>query len=223
MRFSVNPLVVLAALASQTLATVFVTTPTSSSSFEAGKSFSVVWQNNGVAPTEFGFADIGLYVGSTTIQEQVVQLATSVNVTNTTTLNVTIDPSAGANYGKYFVRFTSISAQDPNNTAEPAEAFSALFGLTGMTGTFSATQQSAIDATNTNSSSPTAAPAASAPNTPSSSSNNTLKASTGSSTTPSAPAKTSTTPSQHASGAISTSINFALFGTLLLGGAGYLL
>ncbi|GJJ14688.1 hypothetical protein Clacol_008955 [Clathrus columnatus] len=225
MRFSVSPIFVLAALASQSLATVFVTNPISSSSFQGGKPFSIIWQNNAAPPADFGFATISLSVGSETLQEQVLQLAASVNVTNTTTLNVTVPPTAGANYDKYFIKFTSTTVQDPNNTAEPVEAFSALFALTGMSGQFNAAQQNAVAAANTNSSSPTA----SSPSTPngSGSTGAQTKVPSGSPTTPSStaasPAKTSTTPSQPANGAIFANVNFALFGALLLSGAGLLL
>ncbi|KAF8497448.1 hypothetical protein F5888DRAFT_1698042 [Russula emetica] len=135
----------LAALAPLAHATVFITNPTASTNIPAGQSFTIAWQDDGNSPnlTAFGPATIGLYVGSPTVQTQ-LQLIANVDVSKVNSQAWTPDPSVGPNYGSYFIRFTSVSLKDPNQTQFNAEAFSAKFSLSGMTGTFNSTIQAEI-------------------------------------------------------------------------------
>jgi hypothetical protein len=135
----------LAALAPLAHATVFMTAPTASTNIPAGKPFLITWQDDGKAPnlTAFGPAAVGLFVGSQSQQTQ-LQAIGDVDVSLASSLSWTPDASAGPNYDSYFIRFTSVSLKDPNNTQFNAEAFSAKFTLTGMTGTFNSTIQAEI-------------------------------------------------------------------------------
>ncbi|KAI0279570.1 hypothetical protein BGY98DRAFT_416163 [Russula aff. rugulosa BPL654] len=126
----------LAALAPLAHATVFITHPTNGVSIPAGQAFTITWMDDGSSPnlTAFGPASIGLYVGTVTQQTQ-LQLIGNVDVSTVSQLSWTPDPTVGANFNAYFIRFTSVSLKDPNQTAINAneEAFSAKFTLTGMT------------------------------------------------------------------------------------------
>jgi hypothetical protein len=95
--------------------------------------------------TAFGPASVGLYVGSVNQQSE-MQLIGNVDVSTVSQLSWTPDPTVGANFNAYFIRFTSVNLKDPNQTAINAneEAFSAKFTLTGMTGTFNSSIQAEI-------------------------------------------------------------------------------
>jgi len=135
----------LAAIAPLAHATVFMTNPTASTNIPAGKPFSITWQDDGKAPnlTAFGPATVGLYVGSESVQDE-LQAIGNVDVSQVNTISWTPDATAGPNYNSYFIRITSVSLKDPNQTQFNAEAFSAKFTLSGMTGTFNSTVQAVI-------------------------------------------------------------------------------
>ena len=65
-----SSLLVLAAAAAPALATVYVTSPVASTSWAAGQSQTISWQDDGASPSlsEFGTAKVGIYVGSQTVQ-----------------------------------------------------------------------------------------------------------------------------------------------------------
>jgi hypothetical protein len=73
----------------------------------------------------------------------------SVNVSTTTSVSFTVDPTVGPNGNNYFIRFSSTSLANPSSTANPYLSFSAKFTLAGMTGTFNQTVLNQIAATST--------------------------------------------------------------------------
>jgi len=126
-------------LVSVAFATVFVTAPVSSTTYSGGKPATITWQDDNNAPTlkMFGPATISIYVGNR-IQQTSLQLLTSssgLDVSTTSTLTFTPDPTIGPNSNNYFIRFESVSGKD--NTSTPYESFSAQFTLDNMTGSFS--------------------------------------------------------------------------------------
>jgi len=132
---------VLAVVAPSVHANVFVTEPTASTSWAAGQPVTITWQDDGNTPnlTAFGPCSIGLYAGSQTQQTLLQLIASNVNVASVSSQPFTPDPTVGPNYSSYFIRFTSNSLPNANQSNAFAEAFSAKFTLTGMTGTFNST------------------------------------------------------------------------------------
>jgi len=135
----------LAALAPLAHATVFMTNPTASTKIPAGKAFTITWQDDGKTPnlTAFGPAFVGLFVGSQSVQTQLQEIG-NVDVSKVSSLSWTPDATVGPNYDSYFIRITSVSLKDPNQTQFNAEAFSAKFSLSGMSGTFNSTVQAVV-------------------------------------------------------------------------------
>ncbi|KZT04895.1 uncharacterized protein LAESUDRAFT_727469 [Laetiporus sulphureus 93-53] len=136
---SASAIFALTYLAQSALGTVYVNSPVSGDTWAAGQNWTVSWLDDGNKPSlaDFGDAEVAIYVGTETAQTSVQTIVASVNVASTASIVFTPDPAAGPDGEYYFIRFQSLSAKDPNNTAYPAEAFSALFTLTDMTGTFS--------------------------------------------------------------------------------------
>ncbi|KAF8465838.1 hypothetical protein DFH94DRAFT_821408 [Russula ochroleuca] len=136
----------LAALVPFARATVFVTNPVASTSLPAGQQATVAWQDDGTSPTlaSFGPASIGLYAGNAQQQTLLQLISASTDVSKANSINWSPDPTAGPNFNNYFIRFTSLSLKDANQTQFNAEAFSAKFTLSGMTGTFNSTVQAEI-------------------------------------------------------------------------------
>lgn len=133
-------ILVLAVVAPSVHATVFITSPTASTSIAAGQSSTITWQDDGTTPnlTAFGPCTIGLYVGNQIQQTLLQTIGTNINVATQSSETWTPDATVGANSAGYFLRFTSNSLPATAGTGN-AEAFSAKFTLTGMTGTFNAT------------------------------------------------------------------------------------
>jgi hypothetical protein len=140
--------VVSLALAASALGSVFLTSPVASTTFTGGQQATVSWQESGNAPTlaQFGNATFAIYVGNAIEQTPLQTIATSVNVSSTSSFTFTPQPDIGPNSGQYFIRVTSGSYMDGQYNAE---AFSALFTLTGMTGTFNSTEQAEINGQST--------------------------------------------------------------------------
>lgn len=157
-------------LFSNVLATVFMTSPTAQTTCSGGKQCTIQWKDDGTAPSlaQFGLADVGIWVGSVTSQTQVQHIQAGVNVATTAAIQFTVDPTIGPNGNFYFVRFTSATAMDPNNSQFNAEAFSAKFALNGMSGTFNSTVQAEISGASSNPIPSPSAPASSASSAPSS-------------------------------------------------------
>ncbi|KAJ3477469.1 hypothetical protein NLI96_g10443 [Meripilus lineatus] len=144
-------LVALAALASTANAVLFITAPVASTSWAAGTQQTISWQDDGTAPDlkTFGPAKVTIGVGNAVTQTQLQTVVPSVDVSTTSSILFTPDPSIGTNGNFYFVRFESISAKDPAQPQYPLLAFSAKFTMTGMTGTFNSTVQAQIDGSST--------------------------------------------------------------------------
>lgn len=145
MRSTLVSLSLFAALTGQALAGVFITSPTATTTANGGQGFNVVWQDDGKSPSlaTIGPCDISIYAGNVQQQTQLQQLGT-VDVSQTTSLNATINAALGPNFNGYFVRVTSASLKD-SSTGFPYEAFSAKFTLSGMSGTFTSAVQAQID------------------------------------------------------------------------------
>ncbi|KAI5998936.1 hypothetical protein F5J12DRAFT_848394 [Pisolithus orientalis] len=105
-------------------ASIYVTNPVQSTVCTGGQSCEVDWVDNGESPllSDIGECTVGLYSGEMAF----VQSLPSVDVSSTSTLSFTPNPSAGPN-GQYYIVFTS--------SAISYQGFSASFTLSGMTGT----------------------------------------------------------------------------------------
>jgi len=147
-------------------ATVSMTSPVATTTCQAGQPCKITWIDDGKAPslTDFGLASIGVWVGSVNSQSEVQHIQDGVNVATTAEVDFTVDPSIGPNFNKYFVRFTSAAAKDPNNPQFNVEAFSAMFTLSGMSGQFNQTIQDQINGASTAPIPSPSAPAATTPN-----------------------------------------------------------
>jgi len=154
---------VVLALSASAFANVFITNPTSSTTFNGGQSATVSWQDDGKQPTlqAFGPAIVSIYAGNSQQQTLLQTITPSVDVSTTQSVVFTPDATIGPNGNEYFIRFQSISLKDATQTQYPALAFSAKFTMAGMTGTFNATVQSQIDGQSTAPIGGTAAPASS--------------------------------------------------------------
>jgi len=128
------------ALVSSAFATVFITSPTASSTFTAGTTATISWEDNGNSPTtpSWGNATVGIWAGNANQQTELQSITTSVNVSSTTSIEFTPSASIGPNGMEYFIRIQSNTLKDPSNAGYPEMSFSALFTMAGMTGTFNA-------------------------------------------------------------------------------------
>ncbi|KAG6829916.1 hypothetical protein H0H92_002939 [Tricholoma furcatifolium] len=181
------------ALSASALATVFVTSPTASSTFVGGQQATVSWQDDGNTPSlaSFGPANVSIYVGNAQQQTQLQLIVTGVDVSTTSSIQFTPDATIGPDSNEYFIRFESLSLMDPANPQYPAEAFSAKYTMSGMSGTFSSAVQAEIAGQSTAPlAGATTAGATSAPATSATSASST-KASSASATKASASATTS--------------------------------
>jgi len=144
------PLAVLA-LVAPAFATVFVTNPVASTTDQGGQNATVQWQDDGNTPTlaAFGPAKISIYAGNAEQQTSLQLINGSVDVSLTSAIIFTVDPTIGPNSNEYFIRFESLSLKDATQPQFPALAFSAKFTLANMTGTFSAAVQDQINGQST--------------------------------------------------------------------------
>ncbi|KAG6907538.1 hypothetical protein DXG01_008574 [Tephrocybe rancida] len=117
-------LLTLLALSTSAFATVFITSPTSSSTFVGGQQATISWQDDNAAPALKDFGPSKLIVPS-------------VDVSTTQSIQFTPDASIGPNGNQYFIRFESLGLKDAAAPQYPALAFSAKFTMSSMTGTFS--------------------------------------------------------------------------------------
>jgi len=138
-------------LAAAASATVFITSPTQSTTCSGGQVCQINWEDNNAAPnlTAFGPAQVFLGVGNAQQQTMLQTISNNVNVATTSAIQFTVDPNAGGNSNDYFIRVQSITLKDPTQPQFPALSFSAKFTLNNMTGTFNATVQSEIDGLST--------------------------------------------------------------------------
>jgi len=149
MRASFASFVLAACAIPQALATLFVTSPTDTTTCTAGTSCSITWADQGGAPTlaQIGQVTVGLYTGNSQ-QQTLLQLITPtpINAATTSTIQFIPDLSVGPNSSLYFIRFNAVTFKDPTTPTQPFLAFSHKFTLNGMTGVFNATVQSQINA-----------------------------------------------------------------------------
>ncbi|KAE9406517.1 hypothetical protein BT96DRAFT_220279 [Gymnopus androsaceus JB14] len=139
--------VLLSALVSSAFATVFITNPTSSSTFNGGQNNSINWEDDGTSPStaEWGNASVAIYTGNENEQTMLQLIAASVNVSATTSIQFQVDPSIGSNGLFYFIRMQSLTLVDNSTSFHFNElAFSHLFTMADMTGTFNASVSAEI-------------------------------------------------------------------------------
>ncbi|WWC96271.1 hypothetical protein V866_003138 [Kwoniella sp. B9012] len=148
-------LLIAAAALQPVLAGVYITSPVAGTTAIGGQVLEVKWADDGNTPTvaSVGPCSVDIYTGSVNNQVKLQNLAASVDVSKTSSISATIDPSIGQDDSHYFVRFTSLSLKSESNSQYPYQAFSAMFPISSMTGTFNASVLAAIDASNTTSSS----------------------------------------------------------------------
>jgi len=146
-----SSLVTLAVLATPAFATVFTTSPISSTSWAAGEQQTITWQDDSNSPSaaDFGPARVGIYAGNRISQTLLQMVTDSVDVSTTKSIVFTPDRSIGPDSEEYFIRFDSLALKDAASPQYPAQAFTAKFKLTNMTGVFNATVQSQIDGAST--------------------------------------------------------------------------
>jgi hypothetical protein len=144
-------------------ATVLITTPFDTTVYSGGQTdATVVWKDDGAAPSlaTFGHASISIYVGNRIQQTSLQVLKPDVDVSTTSTITFTPDPTIGPNGNDYFIRIQSLANKD--STGTPLLAFSGKFTLQNMTGNFSAAVQSQIAGQSTAPLGPTSSGASSA-------------------------------------------------------------
>jgi len=132
------------AFISTTFAVPFITQPVGSTTFEAGKTGTVSWQDDGNKPSlsDYSVCTISIYVGNSQQQTRLQVLGSAVDVSKNNSLPFIADASIGPNGADYFIRVESNGFKDPKQTQYPAMAFSSKFTLSGMSGTFN---QSVLD------------------------------------------------------------------------------
>ncbi|WRT67948.1 uncharacterized protein IL334_004922 [Kwoniella shivajii] len=143
-------LLIAAAALQPVLAGVYITSPVGTTQATGGQVIEVKWADDGKTPTvaSVGPCSVDIYTGSTNNQIKLQNLAASVDVSKTSSISATIDPSIGQDDSHYFVRFTSLSLKSETAPQYPYEAFSAMFSISSMTGSFNQTTLAAISASN---------------------------------------------------------------------------
>ncbi|KAF5392773.1 hypothetical protein D9757_001012 [Collybiopsis confluens] len=219
-------IVLLSALVSSAFATVFITLPTAASTFTAGQTATITWQDNGVSPSlqQWGATKVSIFTGNSISQTQLQQVVASVDVSTTSSIQFTPSANIGPNGKEYFIRMESLSLKDANNTQYPQMSFSALFTMASMTGTFNSSVQAQIDGQSTApiGGSTTGSVASSTGGAASSTGSSTKASSTGSltSTSKGPSSTTASSASSNSNGAISSSVAntwiSAVFGAVAL-------
>jgi hypothetical protein len=145
------PIALLAALVAPALAGPSITAPVATTTWTAGQQQTITWMDNGMAPTlkDFSNAVVSIYAGNAIQQTKLQEIVASVDVSTTSSITFTPDPSIGPSGAYYFIRMDSLVLKDANNTQYPAQSFSAKFMLTGMSGQFNATVQQQVDGAST--------------------------------------------------------------------------
>ncbi|KAI6104927.1 hypothetical protein EDD16DRAFT_1517248 [Pisolithus croceorrhizus] len=138
-------------LAASALANVYITSPTSSTTWTGGQQATINWQDDGSSPSlaSFGTAMFSIYVGNANQQTSLQLISSNVSVANVSSLTFTPSPTIGPDSNEYFIRVQSLNLKDASNPQYPALAFSAKFSLTGMSGTFNSSLQAEIDGQST--------------------------------------------------------------------------
>lgn len=138
-------------LAASALANVYITSPTSSTTWTGGQQATVNWQDDGSSPSlaSFGTAMFSIYVGNANQQTSLQLISSNISVANVSSLTFTPSPTIGPDSNEYFIRVESLNLKDASQPQYPALAFSAKFSLTGMSGTFNSSLQAEIDGQST--------------------------------------------------------------------------
>jgi len=154
----IKALVAVLAASTPAFAELAVTAPVGTTTCTGGQTCQVTWEDDhtGVTLAQQGNCTIALYTGGAQQQTflQPIVFPGSVNVSTTSSVSFTVDPTVGPNGSNYFIRFSSTSLANPASTANPYLSFSAKFALAGMTGTFNQTVLNQIAATSTAASAP---------------------------------------------------------------------
>jgi len=212
---------VLLSLAASSMANIFITNPTATTTCTGGQTCNIAWEDDNTTPTlpTWGNASVGVYVGNSQQQTMVQLISPSLSVSQTSAIEFTVDPNSGANGNFYFIRFQALSLPDPNNPQFPEEGFSAKFTMAGMTGTFNATIQSEIAGTVTAPIGGTGAAGSSTPAaTPGSTTSKLVSSTTSKGTsTSSSTAKSTTTASSAGRFAVSGSVGLAGLAAAMFG------
>eukprot|EP00914_Ancora_sagittata_P001374 GHVO01003605.1.p1 GENE.GHVO01003605.1~~GHVO01003605.1.p1 ORF type:complete len:221 (-),score=20.05 GHVO01003605.1:192-854(-) len=214
-----STIVLLSALVSSAFATVFITSPTATSTFTAGQNSTISWIDNSASPSlaQWGNAKVSIFTGNSNQQTLLQQVTASVNVATTSSIEFTPNANIGPNGNEYFIRIESLTLKDANNTQYPQMSFSALFKMASMTGTFNSSVQAQIDGQST-------APIGGSTTGSTASSTGTVSttkaSSTGSTTSTSKGASSTTASSATTNGAISSAVAnvwiSAVFGAVAL-------
>ncbi|KZT28234.1 hypothetical protein NEOLEDRAFT_1129584 [Neolentinus lepideus HHB14362 ss-1] len=112
-------------------AELYVVSPTSGSTCQAGQPCTVTWLDDGVEPllSSIGACTIGLYTGS----DELLQEIEPVNVASSLSLQFAPNAAVGPNGDGYYVRFASVSLRQTNSST-PYISYSPFFRLDGMSG-----------------------------------------------------------------------------------------
>ncbi|KAJ8515144.1 hypothetical protein ONZ45_g7398 [Pleurotus djamor] len=146
----VSALITLACSASA-FASVFITSPTASTTFSGGKVASITWQDDGKAPSlkDWGFTRVSVYAGNAQQQTSLQLIVDNVDVSTTSSIQFTPNPQIGPNSAEYFIRFESVNLKDPAQPQYPMLAFSSKFRMDEMTGKFSPAVEAQINGQST--------------------------------------------------------------------------
>ncbi|KAK2460020.1 hypothetical protein APHAL10511_007943 [Amanita phalloides] len=138
-------------LAGSALGGVYITSPTAASTFTGGQQATINWQDDGTTPllSQFGPSTIAIYIGNALQQTPLQTISNNTDVSKTSAIQFTADPTIGPNNKNYFVRIQSLSFMDPKMPQYNAMAFSAKFTMAGMSGSFNAAEQAQINGQST--------------------------------------------------------------------------
>lgn len=138
-------------LLTKALAGVYITSPVNATSLKSGDSGKIEWVDDGVHPllNAIGPSSVTLYTGSDYQQTWLATIAENIDVSKQSSASYTVDPSWGPSGQYYFIRVTSNSLKDPNDSANKYTSYSAKFTLENMSGTFDSTILSQLSATST--------------------------------------------------------------------------
>ncbi|KAG9019375.1 hypothetical protein FRB90_003479, partial [Tulasnella sp. 427] len=120
-----------------------VTKPVATDQCSATLECAINWKDDGVAPllAQIGPSTIDLCTGGQFQQTclQNIVAAPGVDVSKNSSVVFHPNPQIGPAGTYYFIKFTSLSFQDPAVPGRPFTAYSARFNLVGMTGTWNST------------------------------------------------------------------------------------
>ncbi|ORX37233.1 hypothetical protein BD324DRAFT_625364 [Kockovaella imperatae] len=147
--FSALSTILTLCLARSALATIYTTSPVASTVATGGQVLNVSWADDGQSPSvsQVGPCSIDIFVGSSTQQVWLQNLGESVDVSKTSAISSTINPSIGQSGDYYFIKYVSLNFKDPKNPQYPYTQYSARFTINAMTGNFNSSVMALIDST----------------------------------------------------------------------------